>query len=239
MRVKGNQQREMEERLNRLLAENMELKYQYQKLVDEAAWEKRQREEVTRVHEAARRLKHDMKNHVMVVNAYLQENETEEARRYLSRVMDELNRIYTYIETGNSLLNYVLNQKLERAHQKGIHIKAQIENLAFARMESVDFVSLLSNLLDNAVEGAGSRTGQPELYVAVAAKRGYETIQVKNSVVGSVLVDNPALCSTKSEGHHGYGVRQIRDLIEKYEGLCRFYEQDGMFCAEAMIPVNS
>lgn len=239
MRVRAKrQQQDTEERLDQLLAENMELKYQYQKLVDETAWEKRQREEILHVHEAARRLKHDMKNHIMVVNAYLQENETEEARRYLSHVMDDLNRIYTYIETSNSLLNYVLNQKLERAHQRGIHIKAQIENLAFARMESVDFVSLLSNLLDNAVEGAGSRMGQPVLSVAVAAKRGYETIQVKNSIADPVLADNPALCSTKRAGNHGYGVRQIRDIVEKYEGLCRFYEKEEMFCAEVMIPAR-
>lgn len=239
MKLKVNRRlQETEERLNRVLAENLELTYQYRKLADEAAWEKKQREEILRLHEAARRLKHDMKNHVMVVNACLQENETEEARRYLSHVMDELNRIYTYIETGNSLLNHVLNQKLERAHQRGIHIKAQIENLAFAGMESVDFVSLLSNLLDNAVEGAGSRTGVPELSVAVAAKRGYETIQVKNSIADPVLAANPHLSSTKGEGSHGYGIRQIWDITEKYEGLCRFYEEEGMFCVEVMIPAS-
>lgn len=239
MKMKMNrQQQETEKRLNRLLAENMELTYQYQKLMDETAWEKQQREEVLHVHETARRLKHDMKNHIMVVNAYLLEDETEKARQYLSRVMDELNHIYTYIETGNSLLNYVLNQKLWRAHQMGIQIKAQIENLTFAAMESVDFVSLLSNILDNAVEGAGSRTGTPTLSVRVAAKRGYETIQVKNSVAHSVLSDNPKLSSSKGEESHGYGVRQIRDIVEKYEGLSRFYEEEEMFCVEVMIPAK-
>lgn len=240
MKIKMNQQqRETEKRLNQLLAENMELTYQYQKLMDETAWEKQQREEVLRVHEAARRLKHDMKNHIMVINAYLLEDETEKARQYLSQVMDELNHIYTYIETGNSLLNHVLNQKLEYAHRMGIHIKAQIENLTFAVMESVDFVSLLSNLLDNAVEGAGSRTGAPILSVVVVAKRGYETIQVKNSILHPVLPENPKLCSSKKEKSHGYGVRQIRDIVEKYKGLCRFYEEDEMFCVEVMIPAKS
>lgn len=237
-RKENQRKREEENRLDKLLAENMELKYQYQKLLDETAWEKGQREEVIRVHEAARRLKHDMKNHIMVVNSYLLENETEKAGEYLSHVMDELNRIYTYIETGNSLLNYVLNQKLERAHQRGIHIQAQIENLTFAGMASVDFVSLLSNILDNALEGAKSRTGEPTLSVVVAAKRGYETIQVKNSVARSVLLDNPSLSSSKDEESHGYGVRQIRDIVEKYEGLSRFYEEGGMFCVEVMIPAG-
>lgn len=231
---------ELEQRLNQYMTEKMELEYRYQQLQDKLGQEQDQREEILRLHENARRLKHDMKNHIMVITAYLQAGENEEAKKYLSHVLDKLNGIYTYIETGNSLLSHVLNQKLEQAHQQGIEIKAEIENLAFRKMESVDFVSLLSNLLDNAVENVSSENEKPGIYVAVTARRGYETIQVKNSVAKSVLADNPSLQSRKEiqneKEAHGYGVLQIRRIVEKYEGLCRFYEEDHMFCAEVMIP---
>ena len=36
--------------------------------------------------------------------------------------------------------------------------------------------------------------------------------------------------------NHGYGIRQIRQIAKKYDGLCRFFEEDGMFCAAVMIP---
>ena len=61
-------------------------------------------------------------------------------------------------------------------------------------------------------------------------------IQVKNSIAGSVLDKNPELWSDKEGEEHGYGVRQIRGMVEKYGGLCQFYEEDGMFCAVTMIP---
>jgi hypothetical protein len=48
--------------------------------------------------------------------AYLQENQIEEARSYLSQILDKLNNIYTYIETGNTLMSHILNAKLEEAH---------------------------------------------------------------------------------------------------------------------------
>ncbi len=231
---------EMESRMNQLLTEKMELEYRFQELKDNFQQERDQREEILRLHENARRLKHDMKNHIMVIAAYLQAGENEEAAEYLSHVLDELNGIYTYIETGNSLLSHVLNQKLEQAHNRGVQVKAQIENLAFAKMESVDFVSLLSNLMDNAVEGAVSENAQPQIHVEVTARRGYDTIQVKNSISKSVLENNPDLKSTKEkkdgEEAHGYGVTQIRRIVEKYEGLFQFYEKDDMFCAVAMIP---
>ncbi len=132
-------------------------------------------------------------------------------------------------------MNYVLNQKLEKAYKKGIRVKAEIENLSFAAMESVDFVSLLSNLLDNAIEhlnvpaadsGAPGDLAQygkePEMAVQISAWRGYEVIQVKNSIDGSVLDKNPELWSDKEGEEHGYGVRQIRRIAEKYGGLCQF-----------------
>ena len=207
---------QLERRLDRLLAEKMELEYRFQELKSVYAHEKGQREEILRLHENTRRLKHDMKNHIMVITSCLQENRIEEARHYLSRVLDELNQIYTYVETGNSVMNYVLNQKLEKAYRKGIRIKAEIENLSFAAMESVDFVSLLSNLLDNAIEhlyvpaADGGATGDkaqrgegPEMVVRISARRGYEVIQVKNSIVGSVLDKNPELWSDKEGEEHG------------------------------------
>ncbi len=231
-------QQEMEGRLDQLLAEKLELEYQCRELKSNYAHEKGQREEILKLHENTRRLKHDMKNHIMVITSYLQENALDEAKEYLSHVLDELNGIYTYVETGNSVMNYVLNQKLEKACQKGLLVKAEIENLAFACMESVDFVSLLSNLLDNAIEGAVQTETQskPEISVSLTARRCYETILVKNSIAESVLEKNPHLLSGKEGDGHGYGVGQIRRIVDKYDGLCQFYEEENMFCAVAMIP---
>ncbi len=84
---------EMESRMNQLLTEKMELEYRFRELKDNFQQERDQREEILRLHENARRLKHDMKNHIMVIAAYLQAGENEEAAEYLSHVLDELNGI--------------------------------------------------------------------------------------------------------------------------------------------------
>ena len=238
MRNRESRRRIGEERFNELLAEKMEWEYRFQELESSYRHEREQREEILRLHENTRRLKHDMKNHIMMVTTYLQENQVEEAKGYLSHVLEELNHIYTDVETGNSVMNYVLNWKLEAAYARGLCVRAEIENLAFGKMDSVDFVSLLSNLLDNAIEGAVAREGEeePEIVVKIALRRGYETIQVKNSIARSVLEKNPQLKSEKAGEEHGYGVGQIRQIIGKYGGECQFFEKDEMFCAVALIP---
>lgn len=226
---------ELLERYAQLSGEHMELDYQYRMLLQKSGQEMKQNQEIYQIHENARKLKHDMKNHVMVVASYLQEQKTEEAKRYLSEMLDKLNRMYTYVETGNSLLNHILNRKLEEAQKQGIRIKAQIENLSFARMESMDFSAVLTNLLDNAIEAKCEE--DPVLEVEIVRKRGYDCIGVKNRVGSRVLLENPELRTTKENGtQHGFGILQVREIVEKYEGMVEFFEEDGMFLVWVMIP---
>lgn len=225
----------LEVKYDALFAEKMEVEYKKIALEEAYTHEKEQGEEILKLHESARRLKHDMKNHMLVLATYLQEKQVEEAKNYLSQILDKLNSMYTYIETGNTLMSHILNAKLEEAHSKGIQVKAKIENLSFSRMNSVDFASVLTNLLDNALEGVSGIDSI--IYVEVSKKRGYEVILVKNSISESVLSSNPDLKSTKGLcDTHGYGIGQIRFVTDKYDGLCDFYEEEGMFCACAMIP---
>lgn len=222
------------EKYTELNGEYMELSYQHRCLEEKSRQELLQNEKIYKIHQNARKLKHDMKNHVMVIAAYLQEDKTEEAKQYLSEILDKLNRMYTYVETGNSLMNHILNSKLEKAQKKGIQIKARIENISFGRMESMDFSAVLANLLDNAVENCS--VTEPAMEIEIARKRGYDCICVKNRIAGSVFGKNPELQTTKEEEGHGYGILQVKEVVEKYEGLADFYEEDLMFVACVMIP---
>ncbi len=214
-----------------LLSQNLKLTYQLQNLQAEYSREKDQSEEIRKLHENARRLKHDMKNHIMVIAAFLNANQLEQAKEYLTKIMDKLNLAYSYIETGNSIMNYIINTKLDYAQKQGIYVKAEIENLTFYGMEQVDFSALLSNLLDNAIE-ASLFSKHKEIHVAILKKRGYDTILIKNRIDESILKQNPTLTSTKKEQEgHGFGIKQIRQIIEKYDGLIDYYEENGMFCA--------
>ncbi len=194
--------------------------------------------QVRTLHEQVRCLKHDMKNHMLVLASYLNDGEYEDAKRYTSKILDKLNAVHSYVETDNSLLNHILNQKLEYARKNKIAIKAEIENLGFARMESMDFTALLSNMLDNAIEACIKEKEEiRELHVIIGVRRGYQAIIVKNRVDSSVLCANPGLKTDKEEASfHGMGVGQIRTLVEKNDGICDFYEEEGFFYACAFIP---
>ena len=191
-------------------------------------------EEIRKIQEQSRLLKHDMKNHTLVMLSYLEEGRTEDAKKYASDILDKLNKMYTYVNVGNSLLNYIINNKFSRAKASGIELKAEIENLAFDYMDSVDFSSLLNNILDNAIEAA-LQSEKKQIEVKILAQKGFDTITVKNSIDCSVLENNPDFISTKEEPGHGYGIKQIRTLTEKYNGILDIYEKNGMFVVSIML----
>lgn len=222
----------LSEKYSRALSEKSELEYELKELKSTAESIRKQDDEIHTLHENVRRIKHDMKNHLMVIASYLNGSDYDNAKAYTSQILDKLNAAHSYIETGNSLLNHILNEKLNKARENGVSVKAEIENLSFRRMESFDFSALLSNLLDNAIEA-----NPTEISVVISQRRGYETILVKNTISKSVLAENPDLKTTKSDGtSHGMGIPQIKAITKKYGGMCDFYEEDGYFCACAFIP---
>lgn len=227
---------ELDEKYARLLGEKAEIAYELEDLKASAEHIRQQDVQIRKLHENVRRLKHDMKNHLMVIADYLNEADYEKAKEYTSEIIDKLNAVHSYIETGNSLLNHILNEKFELARAKGIAVKAEIENLSFARMGSLDFSAVLTNLLDNAIEASENEVSA-ELIVNIVKRRGYHAMIIKNRISSSVLEKNPSFKTTKAESEeHGMGISQIRSLTEKYGGMNDFYEEDGFFCACAFIP---
>ena len=71
----------------------------------------------------------------------------------------------------------------------------------------------------------------------VYENKGYDVITVKNRIASSVLEVNPDMRSTKEDDEkHGFGVKQIKETVELYEGMTDFYEEDGYFMVNIFIP---
>ena len=225
----GSRKKEIEELQQKLLeleAQNKDLKYE----LDSYKWQMeeitKQEEEIRLLHSNTRKLKHDMRNHLMVMTSYINSGDYENARKYISEILDKLNAVRSYVETGNPLLNHILNDKLEVCRQEGIDVKADIGKASFEKMKGIDFSAVFSNAVDNAIEAARTEA-RKEISISVYEKKGYDVITVKNRIAESVLEKNPELHSTKADGEkHGFGVGQIKEIVESYGGMTDFYEEE-------------
>lgn len=235
-RLLQEQYQALEKKYMSAQAERLEMAYQLRIQQEKLEVSERQDVEIHELHQSARQLKHDMKNHLMVIASYLNAQDIESAKTYTSAILGKLNKMHSYVETGNLLMNHILNEKLSYAREKGISIKAEIENLTFSKLKHIDFSALLSNLLDNAIE-ASLGLMSPEMVITIVKCKGYETICIKNKVHESVLLSNPELKSTKDNpGIHGIGLLQVKEIVNVNQGLIDFYEEGHFFCVGVFIP---
>ncbi len=229
---------ELNQKYIKLYGEKQEADYQLSQLLEQNEQRSREDNEIRTLHQNVRQLKHDMKNHLMVIASYLNEEDYEQAKHYTSEILGKLNAMHSYIETENSLMNHILNEKLSFARAQQISIKAEIENLQFQVLPSIDFSALLTNLLDNAIEASlQEETVTRELHVLITKSRGYETICVKNKVSESVLANNPSLQSQKEEPEsHGFGLEKVKAIVTQCNGMYDIYEEACFFCVKVFIP---
>lgn len=185
-----------------------------------------------------RALRHDMKNHILALQALLQKGDWEEADRYLESMQDFMTNPSEYVATGNELVDSLLNYKLQRAKEVLRTVEARIcipEKLA---LHSFDLNVVLGNLLDNAVEAA-CRTEEKSLKTEIGLEKGVLYINIRNSCQG--IADGKArhLETTKEDASdHGIGLGNVRRIVEKYHGEMDLVCESGCMETDIILYIN-
>lgn len=102
----------------------------------------------------------------------------------------------------------------------------------FRNISDMDISILLSNILDNAINGCIG-ADSPEMELIIGTRKSFTYIIVKNSIPSSVLLKNPNLETTsKDRSIHGFGIMSIKKIAEKYSGSVDFREENNTFITE-------
>lgn len=181
-----------------------------------------------------RTLKHDMKHYLTVAAELISNEQSEEAKSYIESVLDEkIAPAGMVVNTGSAVVDAVINSKISLCSEKGISTKCIIDT-QFEGSNDVDISILLSNLLDNAINGCDKSNPHIELVISKVKSMTY--IAVKNSIAESVLLNNPDLKTDKqNKSEHGFGIKSIKQIADKYDGSIEFKEENGVFIAEVWL----
>ena len=183
------------------------------------------------------RINHDIKNHLTYIAFNIENKDYDKAKNYIVELIEKADLKINLVKLTDNSLNFIINHKLSQAQKKDIKVYAQIENFNKHYMDDFDLCILLCNILDNAIE-AVEKQKERQIYIEIFNQAGYQTYFVKNTIEDSILGVNSSLDSTKNEKmEHGYGFRQINDIIQKYQGHIDIYELEKYFCIKILIPM--
>ena len=182
-----------------------------------------------------RSLRHELKNHFSVMETLLREQRYDQLQQYFEDYTGNISPHLEEFRCANPLVSSIISHQMNTAKSAGVQldvIAAVPETLGIA---DDDLCSLLSNMLDNSVEGC-LRAGQTCAKATLHTDKNCLFITVTNPAAEDVLTENPNLLSTKSNPTaHGFGIPIIRRIVEKYDGIVTFHARDGWFTADAML----
>ena len=186
------------------------------------------------------KVRHDIKNYFTVALSMADHGEYEELKRFLEQVSEEkINSIKTYIKAKRSVIGAVLNSKITTTKNKNINIQCYILS-EFEGITDMDVGILLANLLDNAIEACEKNKNESEITVKTWTEAGYYFLEICNTVESEVLTDNPQLLTNKNDNElHGVGLKSVKDIVNKYDGMITFYQKGNLFHVYVSLEINS
>lgn len=192
------------------------------------------------IHEARqdmKQLRHDMKNHFLLLEGYLQKGKYAEAQEYIGQLAEKTASSKEYVNTGNDELDSILNYKLGRANNLNCKVDVKIEVPRERFMSDFDLNMLLSNLMDNAIE-AIEKTEERVLTVRIKYAKRMLYISVYNSYNGNVKKEGNKLLTTKAKKEeHGIGMTSIQRIVDKYQGEMTIQTAEDMFKTDIIMYV--
>lgn len=192
-------------------------------------------ETVRSQYQEIRQIRHDIKQHLDAVSGLQLEGKIEAAQKYISNISSGLERIEMFMDVGSDFVNAILNSKLSIAKSKGIEVLCNSSS-EVGGISEYDLCNLIGNMLDNAIEAAEKPGDNAVVEVSIRSDKYKLMITVANSILQPVLNSNSNLKTTKKETElHGFGVKSIKTIAERYGGSADFYEEDLTFFCRVIL----
>ncbi len=200
---------------------------------------KKQRDEVQNIYQTMRAWRHDYHNHIQSIKAMLEMGKKEELSDYLDNLEKDLDSIDIAIRTGNVGLDAILSSKVSIARKNNIDVNCTAKVPSELSVPDVHLCAIVGNLMDNAIEAcekipAGSAPRFIRIYIGLFKSHLY--ISVTNSTKEKRRRRLAELVTCKL-GEHGFGLRRIDRLAERYDGYVNRKNEPGVFATEVMLPL--
>lgn len=186
-------------------------------------------------YEQQKKYLHDYKNQLNCIQGMISARKYEETLEYISGLTGSLRKNADYVNTNHAVVNVILNQKYQEALDHGITMVMSVNDLSALSMKEEDVVTLLVNLLDNAIEACGKLESNKVIQFKMILEDGGLILAIRNPVDRPVQIRNNKVRTSKPDpANHGIGLLNVESVIQKNHGTKVLKCEDGWFCFSAM-----
>ncbi len=208
---------------------------EFQKVFDKYYEQYKQSKESVKI---ANQKYHDIKHLITLIRAEVDEKLKNE---YLDAFEREMKKHYLQAKTGHAVLDTIITSKYITCNQLDITFQYQADAKELNFMNVIDITSLFGNLIDNAIESVSQveDVAKRIINLKIKSKNQFLLINVENYYEHELLYEDGSLLTTKiNDKTHGYGIKSIETIAEKYNGTTTITSEDSWFRVSILFPLD-
>jgi signal transduction histidine kinase len=181
---------------------------------------------------------HDLKHYI---NLLRNEKDLNKKEEYLNEIEKSITPYDTQYKTGNHVLDILLTQKSTQMHENDINFTCVADGEHLSFISVLDILSLFGNALDNAIESVKTidQSEKRIIKLAIFAQNQLLFIKLENYYVNQLkCVDGMFLTTKKDKQNHGFGMKSINSIVEKYGGSIKISTDNHWFSLMILMPIN-
>ena len=160
------------------------------------------------------------------------------AKQVVEEISHSMDDYANAFSTGNNTLDMILTEQLMKAQQSKVDLTAIADGNALSFLSALDIISLFSNALDNAREAViNLPLGKRSVNLTVKHAAGQVAICIENPYSAKLNMQGGIPLTTKSDkNYHGFGMKSIRQVVEKYGGSLTVNAENDLFRLMILLP---
>lgn len=181
----------------------------------------------------ARHAKHDIRHHITVMESYLKANDYNKLEQYLASYKKSMPDDTTIVFCKNTVVNALLLYFAQQAKNNDIDFDVVIADIPdVINISASDLSVVMGNLIENAIEACLNVVDRKrKITIRIKEQDGFMFFMVENTYSGELKKDgNGFYLSSKSQSDkRGLGLRSVRNIIKKYDGILEIQHNNGIF----------
>lgn len=183
-----------------------------------------------------RRLYHDINNHIIC----MKQIKNNDIYNYIESINEELKDFQNKFDTGNRILDIILNEKSLECRKNNIDLYCDINFSKCTFIDMIDVAAIFANILDNAIEACQKVSVNKYIKLRGTIVKSYYVIKCENSKSNEIKVRNNKIISSKSNKFiHGIGLQSVNSSLKKYDGEFKIKNEKNIFSLKICIPLKN
>lgn len=187
--------------------------------------------------ENTRAVRHDLINHLYVIQSLNQKKEIDKINEYLQEALNAFDNKKVVLSSGNLITDSIVNFKVEEAEQKKIKVKIEVSVPERLNISSFDMTVILGNLFDNAINAVSEvEESKREIDFGMHYMKGLFVIKMSNYFEGIISYKDGKIVTSKADKeNHGIGLSNVKNTVKKYQGRVEIAHTADVFSITAVL----